>query len=547
VTKVRRWLPRGTHDLVALGTLAAVALAVRLPHLTLVPRFTDESLEVLWSLPIARGETFPLTNYDTYYGALFNYLVAGSFLLLGPSALAARLVVLTLGVLTVLATYGLARAWGGGSRLAGLLAGGLLAMNPAHAVINSHIAWANCTTPLFTTLAVWSLWYAVEGMGRVVTGELDTWTSCRAARAPSLVLSGLLWGLALQTHPAVMTLLPGAALYLVWRGRRWFRTGWPYLALAAFSLGYADVIIHNLQHGFESLTTAQRIRQEYALDDDAATGYPSALLAALLLLARLLGGAIDTRQTASEYLLDLPVLLGTTLALAGVVALTHRGNPLPLLLTLCCLVLLPAVNPKFGTLVSGRYLMPLLPIFLAALAGVLAPLVVGRLPAAWWNRRGLARAAAALAALILLLAPLLPLSRYYQRAYATADTNVRAYALVASVTQVRQAGEVLVLDESFGSETGGTSELRALRYLLTFEDVPTRVLKLTPKRLEDELLEGASLLVILSGRQLRDYGRLPLEPLTPAPTRSSDVALFRFPAPVNAGSGLALSGHSHGL
>ena len=283
-----------------------VALAVRLPHLTLVPRFTDESLEVLWSLPIARGETFPLTNYDTYYGALFNYLVAASFLLLGPSALAARLVVLTLGVLTVLATYGLARAWGGGSRLAGLLAGGLLALNPAHTVINSHIAWANCTTPLFTTLAVWTLWYAVGGKRRVATGEPKIRTSWRGARAASLVLSGLLWGLALQTHPAVMTLLPGAALYLVWWGRGWLRTGWTYLALAAFGLGYADVIVHNLHHGFESLIAAQRIREEYAQDNDAATGYPAALLAALLLLARLLGGAIDTRPTAGEYLLDLP-------------------------------------------------------------------------------------------------------------------------------------------------------------------------------------------------------------------------------------------------
>ena len=118
-----------------------------------------------------------------------------------------------------------------------------------------------------------------------------------------------------------------------------------------------------------------------------------------------------------------------------------------------------------------------------------------------------------------MLAPLLPLGRYYEGAYAAADTNVRAYALAASVTQVRQAGEVLVLDESFGSETGGTSELRALRYLLAFDDVPTRVLKLTPKRLDGELPDGASVLVILSGRELPDYGRLPLEPSTPAPTR----------------------------
>ena len=150
-----RALPRRL-ELTLLGGVLLLALALRLPHLALVPQFTDESLEVLWSLPIARGEALPLTNYDAYYGALFNYLVAGAFVLLGPSALAARVAVLVAGVLTVLATYALARAWNGPA--AGLLAGGLMAVNAAHVAINSHVAWANCTTPLFTTLAVWALW-----------------------------------------------------------------------------------------------------------------------------------------------------------------------------------------------------------------------------------------------------------------------------------------------------------------------------------------------------------------------------------------------------
>src|SRR5262249_13974163 len=157
---------------------------------------------------------------------------------------------------------------------------------------------------------------------------------------------------------------------------------------------------------------------------------------------------------------------------------------LPLLLTLCFLLLLPAVNPKFRTLISSRYLTPLLPILFAAVAVALSPLLAGRWPPEWSRRRrGIARIAATLVALVLLLGPLLPLGRYYALAYATGDTNVRAYDLAASVARVRHGDELLVLDESFGSETGGTGELRALRYLLAFENVPTRVLKLTPKRL----------------------------------------------------------------
>ena len=142
-----------------------------------------------------------------------------------------------------------------------------------------------------------------------------------------------------------------------------------------------------------------------------------------------------------------------------------------------------------------------------------------------------------LQALFLMVAPLQPLWRYYDRAYASADTNLRAYALAASVSRVRQPGETLVLDESFGSETGGTSDLRALRYLLTFEDVPTRVLKLTPNGSRTRCRRVGAVLVFLSGRQLRDYDRLTLEPLTPAPARGSDVALFRFAGLTNGPSG----------
>jgi hypothetical protein len=85
-----------------------------------------------------------------------------------------------------------------------------------------------------------------------------------------------------------------------------------------------------------------------------------------------------------------------------------------------------------------------------------------------------------------------------------------------------------VLDEAFGSEIGwGVSELRGLRYLLAFQDAPVRVIKITPTRLEDELDGGASVLVVLDGRQLREFGRLPLQPLTAVPERGSEVGLFR--------------------
>src|SRR5215212_4174054 len=99
-------------DLALAGAAMLLATVVRLPYLWLVPRFTDETFEVLHSLAIVRDGARPLTNYDSYYGALYNYVVAAALLVSGESPLAPRVVVLVAGVLTVGATYGLGRALG---------------------------------------------------------------------------------------------------------------------------------------------------------------------------------------------------------------------------------------------------------------------------------------------------------------------------------------------------------------------------------------------------------------------------------------------------
>ena len=498
-------------EVILLGALLLLAFGLRLPHLALVPHFTDETWEVLWSLPIVRGEGFPLTNFNVFKGALFNYLVAASFLVLGPSALAARLVVLVLGVLTVLATYALGRAWGGA--LAGLLAAALLATNPPHILFNSHIAWSNCITPLFTTLGVLTLYKALPR------------TSPAGQNRPFLVLSGLLWGMAFQTHPMVAGLLPGVAAYALLKGQHLLRTRWPYLAAVAFLVGCANLVAYNVINGPESLVDAQHVQRNYTTDEEAAESYPEALGAELLLLGRTLGGVVDERSPAWRYLLDLGVAVGILAMVAGVGRETLRGNPLPLILSSCFLVVLPAINPKFRAIIYSRYLMPLVPVLLAAIASLLTRHLRRR----WTTPSArLSLSAAVAAALVLLLAPLPSLQRYYDRAVAGAETNERAYRLAQLVEQHRQPEEQVVFDEGFGYEVGwGTSELRAMRYLLTFQGAPVKVTKLTPRRLEDELEQGPSRLVVLNGRQLRDYDRLPLQPLTPLPQRLAEAGLFR--------------------
>src|SRR6266581_3916310 len=72
-----------------------------------------------------------------------------------PVLVGLALFVLTVGCLTVVAAWLLGRAWGG--PFAGLIAGSLLATNPVHVLVNSHIAYSNCITPLFTTLGLWAV------------------------------------------------------------------------------------------------------------------------------------------------------------------------------------------------------------------------------------------------------------------------------------------------------------------------------------------------------------------------------------------------------
>jgi 4-amino-4-deoxy-L-arabinose transferase-like glycosyltransferase len=512
--------------------LTLFAFAVRWPHLWTVPRFTDETLEVLHSLEVVRDGARPFTNYDSYYGALYNYVVASALWLSGESPFAPRLVVLVAGALTVTCTYLLGRelatrvvdptAASGDRRFlpiaAGVLAAVLMAINGAHVVVNSHIAWSNCLTPLLTTLAFWLL------------------------LRRNLPLAGLTLGVALQTHPLVAALLPGVALYVLVRMPRLLRTPWPYLAAVLFLVGYANVLVYNAQTGWESFRSAQRIQAEYAQDQQASVGYASTAGALLLLLARVVGGAIDQRAGTIEYLLDPFVILACGLAVTSVVWLLRRGEPLPLLVATSFLLLLPALNPKFGTLVTSRYLMPVVPLLLASTAAFLAhamhAVMAGQLSrAAMQRQRGPVTLGALVIAVLLVVAPLGSLGRYYARAFERSDTNERILRLTREIQTARQADEPVWIDESIGTEMPdtGVTEVRGFEHLLVFARIPYQTMRTTPGRLEDELDDVPSALAVLNARDAAAAAErvmiTSLDPRPPATTgRMSDYRLYRIEA-----------------
>jgi 4-amino-4-deoxy-L-arabinose transferase-like glycosyltransferase len=502
-------VPAWLLDLLIVVGLGVLALLIRQQGLLTVPRFTDEQLDVLYTVPLYRGWALPIVAFDPYNGPLFSYLLAGLLRLLGPDPAVPRTLVMLVGVAAVVAAYVLGRLvsadarW---SRLAGLVAAGLLATCAAHVVINSHVAWSNATTPFFTTLAFIALAAAL-----------------RRRSGPLLGLSGLLLGVALQSHPSVIAFLPGVALLALIRapslaleprralgGRLPLPGRWALLAGALFLLGYANMIAYNLNPGLEAgyqqavsglvpdwrvspEGLVGRLQRESAANAEASgsglAAYPANLGALVLNLPRLAASLIEPpRSTALEYLAWPAFWLYAAVVLIGLLWPLRRGEPLPALLAGSFLLLLPIFNAKYEPVFNGRYLMPVLPLVFAGvgLAAADAAAAVGRLapPRRWLAGLGLA---AVLALLIGL--PYWSLSTYLRRQADEGRINLDLLASIATIEQARRPGEPVVLDETLGRRNlvADGDLLQTLRVGLELRGVPYRIVAATPNRLNAEL------------------------------------------------------------
>jgi 4-amino-4-deoxy-L-arabinose transferase-like glycosyltransferase len=437
--------------------LVVVAGLVRWPYVHLVPPYTDETEEALRAWRIAQGELRPLVNVDAYIGALWSYVVAGGFALAGRSAELPRLASLVAGALTVGVTYLLGRQLYG--HLAGLVAAILLAGNAAHILVSSHVAWSNCATPLFTTTAFWLLLRALD----------------RPDRPLRLGLAGLAWGLALQTHPSVAAYLLGAAIYALWRDPRLPLRPGAWLGALLLLAGSGNVLAYNLGSGFDTLTQAQRVGSEYAggagLD---AWGYVASLLGILVLIVQTAAGVVDARLTAAEYLVDPRVLVALAGLAAALVWSARRREPLLLCVSVTAVVLIPALNQRWSPILASRYVMPLLPLALATVGGMLVCACAGLGRAgSRVTESGAPRAAAPAVAGLVAVAQLVGLGHYYQAEIAAGRSNVGPWQMIQVVEEQRRAREPFVVhaDLHLLPTGGGGTWARALDYLLELEDV----------------------------------------------------------------------------
>jgi len=508
--------------LLSVGGVGLLALALRWPYLMLVPRLTDETAEIKWAWRIAQGEILPLTHVDPYYGIVHPYLLAGLFTTLGPHTILPRALNAVAGAL--LAALVAWVAWGMAGRttdrpaplpvvgrrsvVASLVAGLLTASSFPLIIVNSHIAWSNGLTPLFVTAALAATWFAVVDR-----------------RGGWLVGAGFLWGLALQTHPSVVTLLPGAVAWIVWQptGRGWLRTRWPWLAAAAFLLGCANMIVANALGSGEAVDAALNPQNAYSLP--ASVGeYLGRMGQMALQLARMLAGSYTIQADGSLPLTVTPwVAVYGALAVAALVwAARRRDTALLPLLVASAWLLLPLVSHSFTALHDTRYIAFLLPPVYLALG-----LAAGALWAQWATA---GRLALAVTTAVLVAAPLVALGQFYRDSAAYGLTNA-AMLQVAEAAHVAAAeqGAVVLLDREMRPIKlgGGGDPVRAMEFLMTTQGTPNQTAR--PDTINWYLRNAeAPLFLVLADATATNLGASAT--LTPTGLRGDGFAAYTAPA-----------------
>lgn len=480
----------GWLELFALVALWIVAIGIRLPHLWSVPVLGDETDQLLQALVRSQDGAWPTTGTAlSSVGAVHELLFATAFAVVGPSPYLPRLVTAIQAALTVPLVYVLTRELCRPlgrrrieeafvmPRLAGLVAAGLLATSAAHVVVTSHVARAESFTPLLVV----ALLFAVE---RALNGANGRW----------LLLAGILFGLALQTSPLVLAILPGLILACWWRARSLLLSHWSAVAVLGFAGAYAGRLTATLRGGVApGVATVGPWLAADAAQSPTGEMYLDSVGVALVAVWRILAGQLTSRPPADNVLSDPLAWPFIALALVGMLVLALRGRPLLPLAALSCMMILPYVSDEPDPLINGRYLMPVAVAGIMAIGvavGALAPIVAGR--------GSLPRLALGVVLGGLVLAPLGGLRSYYDEAAAEERTADGLLRVPRAVFGERRYDEVVLLDERLARLRlgAGGNGLEALQYLLTASGVPTRTTPVSARTLAAEGTAGRALIVL---------------------------------------------------
>lgn len=436
------------------SALFASALALRIPWLWEFPRFIDELKEVNLAYQIYLGQAYPLHNAAHDIGAMHNYLLAALFYLLGPGIYWPRLYVASISALGIVLIYYLGKSLYG--KYTGLLAAIFLLFNGMH-ILNSHMAWANCTTPTFFTAALLALAAAEHKRN----GRL-------------LVLSGLLWAAALQTHASVIIYIPVIVMYVLSPGfkkRSGISPKWHLLTASVFLLGYLNMIWYNIESFGGSIRWLSN--KGYALEQHPGIhSYLPNQEQMLTELVRTLSSSYGQHAHLWQYLSHPFFVLALILLVFGAYRsyLRHDIRTIPLCLMLAGFLVMPAINQRYVFYMATRYIMPIV---------ICAFLMIAEALVYLFSRVGFSHSRKAIPialAAVMLISSLqyLPYANYCTKRLDTNLSNRLALDLVgASQQMTHESGSLILLDKNLPIENS------PLPYLLALTSQPFRELPIT--------------------------------------------------------------------
>jgi hypothetical protein len=357
----------------------------------------------------------------------------------------------------------------------------------------SHLAGAASFGPLLVLASL----FAVE---RALGARDGRW----------LVPGGALFGLAIQTHPSVLAIVPGVALALWWRGRALLTSQWALLGGLALLIGCSNLLV---QIPRTELSVGQFARDSMALHTGQYPGgaaYLDALSSASVSLWRLVVGEL-TGSPAFDDLVHEPAAWPVAiLALVGSLVLIPRGRPLLPLAALSSLLIVPYFAAPYDPALSDRYLMPVVVIGIAGAGvgvGLLAPAVTGR--------GSVPRLALGVCLGGLVLAPLGGLRSYYGELNVDDRMGDGLMLALRPIFDERRFDQVVLLDENLATLKlgAGGHALESLRYLLAVSGVPTRTIRATPDALATETVGGRALVILERGSVRTASAGARLDPL----------------------------------
>jgi hypothetical protein len=332
----------------------------------------------------------------------------------------------------------------------------------------------------------------------------------------------LLFGLAQQQHPTMLLLWPVFLGYVGWRGRAYFRTRWAYAAILAFLIGVSPLIVYNLvASDFGSLKESREQASGYQEGRDKDFSYQGRAAEIAETLPRIVASAVDYQPASPEGYLRNPIVLAyTLLAVAGLVAAARLGAWSVPLVVVTFLVLLPIFPAGHEILPrQGRYVMPLLPLAFAGVGG-LAAMLWRRASAVSAGTRTPARLGLAALLALVVLYPLVPLTRYERDVLAANETNDRYFVTLGALERQRLPDEPVVLDPTLQRDrTGaaGTAQ-RTFDFMMELRGVRRVMLEESAERIGRQIdTQTAVVLADLQPSSLRNRSNADswtLEPLT---------------------------------